>query len=328
MNKKIKSFYMAIKTKIFLLLLAFINGSNVFSQPSKYSFNKDLIVSNPSILVKLSFKRISQNYPSSENSINAFYKESVTKNSSVINSCEAVLDILKSPYCSTKSDKICVTDVRGDAKSNDVENYIIKLQGGPLSCLECDVVKHPFLGTFLYEIDENFDFTYIKSEKLFGGETYIIDFKQKPGVNSSLFSGELFIDSLTCAIVKVNFSIDVKNREWAYARFFRTIPKNSKINMISANYKVAYREHKNKWYLDYSSSDISFNILNKSESTYDTYNIDSKVAVTGIFSANLIVDKRDFLKRSDVLIDKAQENRYVDKWEQYNDIMLLTSANY
>ncbi|MHC1780881.1 MAG: hypothetical protein AB9922_11660 [Bacteroidales bacterium] len=317
-----------MKTKIFLLLLTFINSNNIFSQTGRALLNKDAVADNPSLLVKLSFKRVSQNYPTTENSVNAFYKESVLKNGTALNSCEAILDISKSPYCSTKSDKITISDVRGDVKSNDLENYIIKLQGGPLSCLECDVVKHPFLGTFLHEIDENFDFIYKKREKLNGRETYIIDFKQKPGVNSSLFSGEIYIDSLSYAIVKVNYCMEVKNREWAYARFFKSIPKNSKISMVSANYKVAYKEHNNRWYLDYSSSDISFNILNKTESTYDIYNINSRIAVTGIFSANLIIDKRDFLKRSDVLIDKSQEVKYVDKWEQYNDIMLLTSANY
>lgn len=328
MNKKIKCFYMAMKTKIILLLLAFINGNTLFSQTGKPILSKELISANPSLLVKLSFRKITQNYPTIENSVNAFYKESVLKNGTTLNSCEAILDISKSPYCSTKSDKISVSDVRGDANSNNIENFIIKLQGGPLSCLECDVVKHPFLGSFLHEIDENFEFIYKKCEKIVGRETYVLDFRQKPGVNNLLFSGQIFIDSLTCAIVKVNYTLDVKGKEWAYARFFRSIPKNSKINMISANYMVAYKEHNNKWYLDYSSSDIHFNILDKSESTYDLYSINSKIAVTGIFSANLIIDKRDFLKRSDVLLNKAQDMKYVDKWEQYNDIMLLTSANY
>jgi len=328
MNKRVKSFYMAMKTKIILLLLTFINGNSIFSQTGKALLSKEMLTDYPSLLVKLSFKKISQNYPTTVNSINAFYKESVTKNNEIQNSCEAVLDISKSPYCSTKQDKISVSDIRGNSKQEYFENYIIKLQGGPVSCLECDVVKHPFLGTFLHELDENFEFSFKKCEKINGRETYVLNFSQKQGVSTSLFKGEISIDSASFAIVKVNYSMDIKNREWAYARFFRSIPENSKINMISANYKVGYKEHNNKWYLDYSSTDLVFNILNKAESTYDIYNINSRIAVTGIFTANLIMDKRDFLKRSEVLINKSIDDKYVDKWEQYNDIMLLTSANY
>ena len=162
MNKKTKSFYMAIKTKIILLLLTSINSNNIFSKTRKTSLRKEMVISNPSLLLKLSFKNVSQNYPNTENSYNAFYKETIIKNSSLLNSSEAILDIVKSPYCSSECDKIIVSDVRGVTKSNDLENYVIKLHGGPLNCLECDVLKQPFLGTFLNEIEDKFEFSYIK----------------------------------------------------------------------------------------------------------------------------------------------------------------------
>ena len=122
--------------------------------------------------------------------------------------------------------------------------------------------------------------------------------------------------------------MDVKNREWAYDRFFHSIPKKSKINLLSASYKIAYKEYNSKWYLDYSSTNICFNILNKSDSTSDIYNFNTSIAVTGIFSVNLIIDKRDFLKISDLVLDNDQVKKYYDKWDQYNEIMTIISANY
>jgi hypothetical protein len=97
--------------------------------------------------------------------------------------------------------------------------------------------------------------------------------------------------------------------------------------MVSADYVVNYREYDNKWYFDYSTSNVTFNILNKLESTYDVYNINSQLAVTNLVADGFTIDKKDMLKSTDILADKIGDYKIASEWDVYNLIMLL-AINY
>jgi len=259
--------------------------------------------------------------------MNAFYKERVTKNNDCLSLNEAILNINKTSYITPKDDQIAVKDARGNCNTKLMDPIFVKLQGGPVTALELDLVKHPFLGCEKYNIGDYYEFEYSKPVSMYGKNFYVVNFKQKYADGEMLFRGKLFIDAQSLAIAKAEYSMNVEKRDYAYTRFLKSKPKHSDVKMIAADYVVNYREYNNKWYFDYSTSNVTFNILNKEESTYDIYNLNSQLAVTNLIAENFTIDKKDLLKSTDILADKISDYKVASEWDVYNLIMLL-ALNY
>jgi len=312
-----------MKTKNYFLLLTILTLS--LSALAKTSSTSEL--TNPkfeaSKLVQQSFKKISANYPTSENKMNAFYKERVTKNNDCISVNEAILDINKSSYLTPKSDQLAVRDVRGNSNASESDCYMIKLQGGPVSALQLDVVKYPFLGSDIYNISDNYNFEYDTPVEMDGKSFYVVNFNQKYTTGEMLFRGKIFIESESLAIGKIEFSMNVENRGWAYTKFLKNKPKHSNVKMVSADYVVTYKEYNNRWYFDYSTSSVSFNIYNKQESTFNTYTVNSQLAVTNLVAEEFTISKKDLLKSTDILADKTSDIKIASEWDIFNLIMML-----
>ncbi len=291
--------------------------------------SSSLIVSatDAASLVKQSLSKISVNYSTTDNYMNAFYKERVLKNHEAISVNEAVLDIEKISYTRQQKDRIAIRDLRGNNYHNNNIPFNVKLQGGPVSAIELDVVKNPFLGCLPYQVSDYYNFEYEESQMLHGKEFYVVSFNQKPGTERNLFRGKIFIDKESLAIGRIEYSMNIENDSWSYGKFVSKKPRNSDIRMVEATYVVSYREYNNKWYFDYSTSNISFNIQDRAEQTYDTYSINSQMAVTNLVADNFSIDKKEMVKSTDILADKANNTTLASDWDIYNLIMLL-AINY
>jgi hypothetical protein len=312
-----------MKTKNFFLLFTILTFSICALAKNSAPTNLTNPKYEASRLVQQSFKKISANYPTSENKMNAFYKERVIKNSNCISVNEAILDINKSSYISSKNDQMAVRDVRGNNNASDSDCYMIKLQGGPVSALQLDVVKYPFLGSDIYNISDNYNFDYDTPVEIDGKDFYVVNFNQKYTTGEMLFRGKIFIESESLAIGKIEFSMNVENRGWAYTKFLKNKPKHSNVKMVSADYVVTYKEYNNRWYFDYSTSSVSFNIYDKQESTFNTYTVNSQLAVTNLVAEEFTISKKDLLRSTDTLADKAGDIKIASEWDIFNLIMML-----
>src|SRR3989339_935961 len=194
-----------MKTKFFFLLVAILTIT--FNAEAKSSASSDL--SNPKIdatvLVQRALKQISVNYPKSDNQMNAFYKERLTKNSDCLSVNEAILDINKRSYITPKTDQVAVRDARGNCDTKLMNPLLIKLQGGPVTSLQLDVIKYPFLGSDIYNIGDNYDFEFSKPTEIAGKKFYVVNFNQKYADGEMLFRGKLYIESQSLAIAKVEY---------------------------------------------------------------------------------------------------------------------------
>ncbi|MDP3398363.1 MAG: hypothetical protein Q8S23_04380 [Bacteroidales bacterium] len=282
---------------------------------------------DPATLVQIAFSKISQNYSTTENQINAFYKERVIRNNDCVSVNEAILNINKSPYKGWKRDLVAVKDVRGNCDFSKIDAFMVKLQGGPISALQLDVVKTPFLGTELHDIRDKYNFEYLEPVEMFGRPFYVVAFDQKIKDEETLYKGKIYIDSKSSAIGKIEFSMNVENNTDSYKLFLKSKPKKSTVNMMSADYVVNYREYNGQWYLDYTTSDITFYVEKDKKVPADIYTISSQLAVTSLIAEKFSIDKKDLLKSTDVLADKIGDFKVASEWDIYNLIMLL-AINY
>ena len=92
-----------------------------------------------------------------------------------------------------------------------------------------------------------------------------------------------------------------------------------------AKYVVNYKEYNNKWYFDYSTSDVMFQVKWNKNTLNSNYTLKSQLAVTSISNKDVKLDKRHLLKPSDIVADKVKEYNDTTDWDIYNMIMLLAA---
>lgn len=315
-----------MKTKILFLLLVLFQFHTSIQAQKPVTINESHPKYDAAFLVSRAFSSISKNYPDHKNSMNTFYKERVSKNDECISVNEALLDVEKASYLSNKKDIVAIRNIRGNCNLDKRDSVMIKLQGGPLSALQLDVVKNPFLGTLAYKADESYDFSYDKPIEIDGKSFYVINFDQKETDPRMLFNGKIYIEQESLAIGKIEYSMNVEKKSFAYQNFIISKPKNKKIDITSAHYAVTYKEFDGKWYYDYSTSNICFNMMDKTDNTYDKYNVNSQMAVTNLTANNTSIDKKDKLKTTDFLSDKLKEYNLATEWDIYNLIMLIAAS--
>jgi hypothetical protein len=93
-------------------------------------------------------------------------------------------------------------------------------------------------------------------------QVLIISFKQKLSNEdpNPLYSGKLFIDAKSFAIINATFQLNVENKIKAGLIFTRKKPKGVVIYPTEVSYQVDYRQQNNKWIFSYSRGDITFKL--------------------------------------------------------------------
>ena len=284
---------------------------------------KEIIVKplDPVNIVEKAIANIDKNYESVPNLMTAFYRETIRKNRSYVSIGEAVVEIFKAPY---------KNDVRFDGariykgrKSSDVEKMdtvLFKLQGGPVSVLELDIVKNSE-SILTREAMENYNYTLSGVIEIDNKPHYVIDFIQKPSVEMPLFMGSLYIDMDSYAVTEAEFGFNLSNKEAAQSIFIRKKPLGMKVTPEIATYRTKYREQGGKWHFAYSRAEVKFKV-NWNKKLFNTYYTTmSEIAVTDRTDQEVIkFAGKDKIKYSDVFSEKV--GAFTDKefWGDYNVI--------
>jgi len=292
-------------------------------EPSAYALEQVVVKpQDAASMVKMAITNIPKNYPSKAVHMTAFYREMIRKRNTYVSINEAVLDIDKASYRGYRSDQIGIYKARGNYDENRVDTLLMKFQGGPNSALEVDVVKTPFLWTDFMDMEDVYDFVFDTPTTVDDRFFYVINFNKKRHIQEMYFRGKVYIDSETTAISRVEFNMNVEGDVRANSIFIRKKPANLKIEVASAQYVVNYRESDGLWYLDYSRTELLFNVKWDKKWFNSTYTITSELAVTDIsddVGRNRIAAE-DRIKQSDFISNKI--NDYTDEnfWEDYNVI--------
>lgn len=313
-----------MKTTISTLAIAFTIAASTLTASAQ---TKTAPLSNPdfnaSVLVSSAFRNISKNYTKEDCFISAYYKEVITKNDKAFSLNEAILDIDKASYLTSKPDKIAVKNVRLSSRPKMTDPFLVKLQGGPNTSLILDLAKYPFLGCEPSKINDYYTFEYETPVNIDNKLFYVVRFDQKYLGEDILFRGKLYIEAISHAIGKVEFAMNVEKRGDAYLNFVKDKPSYLNIDVKYANYTVGYKEFNNKWLFEYSRSDVKFEAKNKKRGIFNEYLISSKMVVTKVNAPGVKIDKNNLMRSTDILADRVQGGDDSLIWELYDELMLL-----
>jgi hypothetical protein len=284
---------------------------------------KEIVVRpvDPVDIVSKAISRINRNYESEPNLMTAFYRETIKKNRNYVSIGEAAVEIFKAPYAN---------DVRFDGariykgrKSSDVEKMdtvLFKLQGGPVSVLQLDIVKNTE-SILTHDAMEYYDYSISGVVELNNKPHYVIDFVQKPSVEIPLFMGSLFIEMDSYAISEVEFGFNLSDKNAAVSIFIRKKPLGMDVFPEVASYRTQYREHDGVMHFAYSRAEVRFKINWKKKLFNTYYTTMSEIAVTDRTDKEVIkFAGRERIKFSDVFSEKVSSFTDDQFWGDYNVI--------
>ncbi|MBA6152935.1 carboxypeptidase-like regulatory domain-containing protein [Gelidibacter maritimus] len=271
-------------------------------------------------LVKTALDKKGEHYFNEETIMTAFYRETIKKRRRDASLSEAVVEIYREPYTSSKSDKIKLIKARKSTDYNRLDTLAVKLQGGPFSALYADMIKYPEY-TFPENNLSEYEFSFDKPTEINDRSVYVVNFKARPEFYHPLYYGKLYIDAETFVLISAIYNLNVDNREMAAKMFVRKKPNRVTVYPTEAAYRVDYRIKDGKWFYGYSNLQLTMKVNWKGKLFNSVYTLSSEMAVTDwARSFNDSFTRKETLRPTVILSDEASGFSDPDFWGEYNII--------
>ncbi|MEE4116892.1 MAG: carboxypeptidase-like regulatory domain-containing protein [Marinilabiliaceae bacterium] len=264
---------------------------------------------------------IKNNYTDVPNQMTSFYRETIKRNRSYVSIAEAVVEVFKAPYNNEfRFDLAKVYKGRKNVEINRLDTVLFKLQGGPVTTLQLDLVKN---SSALLSTEEMESYDYILDNIVSINEKphYVVSFRQKANVDIPLFLGRLFIDMETFALTEAEFSINLEDEDKASSIFIRKKPLGMKVTPEMASYRVKFREQDGKWYFGYGRAEVKFKV-NWAKKLFNTsYTTMSEIAITDRTEEEVVkFTGKERLRKGDIFTEELAAFADPDFWGDYNVI--------
>jgi hypothetical protein len=264
----------------------------------------------------------SKNYGDSAIKMVGFYRESIKKRRTYVSVLESIVDIEKMSFSSGIQDQVDILKGRKNVDYSKLDTINFKLEGGLFTALFIDLIKEP-TNIFSEDVFDFYNFRFEDITQINDKQVFIISFKQKSSLEDPdpLYSGKLFIDAKSLAIISASFQLNVENRAKAGLIFTRKKPKGLVLYPTEVSYQVDYRQQNNKWVFSYSRGDITFK-LNWDKWIFNTsYNTTFELVNTNWENQdNQAQINTQKLSPYVIMSDKIPNAVDVDFWGQYNII--------
>jgi len=275
----------------------------------------------PEEIINTVIRSISKNYTDVPNLMTSFYRETIRRNRNYVSIAEAVVEILKAPYSNEfRFDMSRVYKGRKNVEVSRLDTVLFKLQGGPVSTLQLDLIKNPYT-ILTYDAMKSYNYKLESIIVIDDRLHYVIEFYQKPEVDTPMFLGKLFVDIDTYALTEAEFSINLDDVEKASEIFIRKKPLGMKVTPEMASYRVKFREQDGKWYFAYGRAEVRFKCDWQKKLFNTSYTTMSEIAVTDRTEEEVIkFASQERIRRGDIFIEKLSAFADPDFWGDYNVI--------
>jgi len=274
----------------------------------------------PEELLDKVVQNISNNYGSSLVMMKAFYRETLKQDENYINVSEAVLEILKSPYLySSSADNVRIIKGRKSRDVNPFKWVNFKLQGGPFTITQLDVLKAfdsfidpEYRSYYKYDIDRVIWYH--------GKPVFVLQFKPERYVSFPCFLGEIYIERETFAVMHVSFSYGKPGLRLAEQSLIKKKPKGFKVKPVSVEYQVDYRENNGRWYLNSARASVFFKVRSQTDNINSTFHSVSEMLVTNMEKSQIKRFPRKQLFTVNDIFTELITNYDEEFWGNFNII--------
>ncbi len=276
---------------------------------------------DPTALISAALKNIPENYGKSPSVCTAFYRESIMQNKKYVGVAEAVLDIYKSRYGNDfERDRIKVFKGRKSQDLKRIDTMVFKLQGGHHVAMLLDLAKNPqnFMDATTFD---QYNYQPVTLTNIEDRQTYVIEFSPKKYAEEAMYQGKLYIDAVTLAIKKAEFSISPDAFEIADKLLILRKPLNTKVHTADSYYSVDYRNINGRWTLNHVRYQLKFKVDKKHHLFSKMYTSTVDLAITDKDTVNISKFKySETIKSDEIFMDHLSNHYDEDFWGSYNII--------
>ena len=272
-------------------------------------------------LVRETLQRKGQNYFADPTLMTAFYRETIKKRRRNVSLSEAVVNIYKTPYTSSRRDAVQLYKARKSTDYSKLDTVALKLQGGPFNALFVDIMKYPEYIFSSDRIDE-YRFSFDRSTRINDKLVFVVNFEQRPEVKEPLYRGKLYIDAENKILTSAIYSLNITNKALASRMFVRRKPRNASVYPNQIAYRVDYREKDGRWYYGYSNVLMEFKVNWDRKLFNSVYSMTAEMAITD-WEKNTSGDfpkSKERMKSNIIMSDEAIGFSDPDFWGEYNII--------
>ncbi|MGM9802775.1 MAG: carboxypeptidase-like regulatory domain-containing protein [Muribaculaceae bacterium] len=273
-------------------------------------------------LVRDALKKIDDNYPLSPNMLDVFYRETIKKGSRYVSVSEGVMDVYKEGYKNRRVDGDRVRIKRGRKLLNQKpeDTLAVKIQGGPMLSLYLDIVKNGEV----YLNEESlwlYSFKYEHLEMIDDRMHYVVSFKPAEKIEYPLYSGSLYIDIQNLSLTRAELSLDVSDADKANKMVLLKKPSGLRFRCKELSFVVSYRQHGERWCLDYIRNTIKFKCDWKRRLFSSAYVAVAEMVVVDVDdNAETKIPRAEAYSNQRLFSDEAKQNWEADFWADYNII--------
>src|SRR4030042_4156098 len=323
-SRNLEVTYLGYKNKVVPLTDLRVEGyKNVISMTSAPIPIREIIVKpvDPEVIVRNAIGRIGRNYIDEPNLMTAFYRETIRKNRTYVSIGEAVVEIFKAPYNNDlRYDGARIYKGRKGSDVEKMDTVLFKLQGGPVSVMQLDLVKNTE-SVLTMDAMKYYDYSLSTVIEIDDRPHYVITFKQKPSVDMPLFLGNLYIETSTYAITEAEFGFNMEDKDAVSSIFIKKKPLGMQVTPEVATYRVKYREQDGKWYFSYSRAEVRFKVNWKRRVFNTFYTTMSEMAISDRTNEEIIkFAGKEKLRYNDVFTDQVEAFVDPEFWGDYNVI--------
>jgi hypothetical protein len=287
---------------------------------------KEVVVKplDPIYILTKAIERIAVNYDRKPSMFTGFFRESTMQDNKKISLSEAVINIFKEPYTSSRNDQVKIYKGRKGNNIDEKEFIEFVVQGGLYNTFQLDIVKN--LPTFLdADYFTLYNYNVEKVITHLQRLTYVIAFEQREDVKYPCYKGRIYIDVGSLAIVGATFEMPETGMSYASGIYVKKSPRKIGVKPISAHYQVFYRYYCNKWNLSNARSDVLIRVRRRKDKHQDKYNSEfesiSEFVITSKDTANIARFKTDEISRPrDILVEQIGQTD-PDFWGNENIII-------
>jgi hypothetical protein len=252
--------------------------------------------------------------------LTTFYREGVQKNECLLSYSEAVFKVFKSSYSlSEKFDQVKLLKSRKIQNENANDTVFLKLKAGILAGLQLDIVK--CLPDFLDPEQMNYyTFTYSDLVSYNEKNAYAISFVQNKGIDDALFTGTIYIDNESFAILGADFEVNPEYIDKAVDDLVQKKSRKLKVKFEKINYSISYTNYNGRYYLNHARSDLHLKTRFRNQFSYDHFHTFMEIATCHIDTLNVKRFSNQEVIKPDIVFSDGKYSYDDSFWSDYNII--------
>jgi len=218
-------------------------------------------IADPKQVLNDMLQQKSKNYALEPVYLTCFYREGIEHRKRNIDLTEAVVQIYKSgsQYDSTH-DQVKLIKKRRITDQQQTDTIFPRMKSGINSCLVLDIMKE--MPDFIYPQDNVFySYFFANVTSIDNRLVNIITFKQKPSVKEPLYTGDLYIEAESKALVEIQIEMNPQHVSKATHFFVARKSRDLNLTLQEAKYMVSYKPATDGlYYINHIRGDIVFKV--------------------------------------------------------------------